>query len=191
MKMRELIERVDRSDKNKSDINQEKFLKAMNLEIYLDDYEALEKAGFTQYYLAPWYCTDTWVGYEVIYYHDKPICLVYQSARKNDVEYHFVGGKQTVDEIFPVVAALFKPSDRDVITLDMDEEANVGIKLGFNQQILDMKVLYEGELVEIVRRPWNREHTSKDWSTVDIMVGGEKKTVNMNEITIPWRVTNG
>lgn len=189
MKLREIIERVDRSDKNKSSIDQEDFLRAMNLNIYLDDHDALENAGFTAYYIAPWICTDTWVGVGIIFYKDKPVCMTYQPARKSDTQYEFIGGKTTVDEIFPIVANLVKPSERDVSSVDLDEEMELGIKLHYNQEILDEEVILDStnERVKVLGRKWG-ENKIDDWYTVDILKDGVKQTVRMSEITIPWRI---
>lgn len=53
---------------------------------YSDEIDARLK----QYWIRTWYCTDTWVGTAAIWFDDKPVGFMHQTARKNDKNFRFI-----------------------------------------------------------------------------------------------------
>lgn len=52
-----------------------------------------------RYFLAPWLCTDTWVGIRVYFFDNEFACVTYQDARKSSEEVRGWISKEMADKV--------------------------------------------------------------------------------------------
>jgi hypothetical protein len=90
MKLIDAIKNVNKSKANYYINTYDLFLN-LKIENFASEnvYDELKKA-FKGYWLFRWYCTDSHVGYSVIYFEDEPLCFVSKLSRKSDSCYQFV-----------------------------------------------------------------------------------------------------
>lgn len=99
------------------------FFKECGLEEYDFPY-ALSDHGFTCHPIKTWICTDTEVGYYAIFHEEKLICLSYQPARKEGIEFKWVS-QEVYQEVRNFLHSLaFHNGFGNIKTLDMGREFN-------------------------------------------------------------------
>ncbi len=183
MTLQEIINRINK-DKS-SYVNSESLFNEVGLG---HEYVDLEDHGFTCYPIATWYCTDTHVGYYLICYKDKPIAITSQKGRKCDIEYDWIGGKVTRNEIREVLVKLVPQHDYDCKEADLNEEMGESYQVGFPSQLLTDRVVYNGELVYVIKTP---SYTKEGFPTTTINIKkqtGEELTVSMEEVWVLFNI---
>lgn len=155
MKIKEAFERVDKGDKNHSDVNLSGLASAIGLDIYQladIDYEELENPIITCYTLINWLCTDMWVGFDLYFINDKPLAMSECMCRKCEMKYYIVEDAipELRDHIFDLVAS---NEDYEYEACDMDEEINQGYRIGYLNQVLNWdRMTYKDIPVELVKK---------------------------------------
>lgn len=187
MKLKDLIENVDRSESNSNWIDINDIANALGISAgYLED----ENQDLKEYWIFSWLCTDTYVGYSVVFINDKPLALVWQSGRKNDRQYSFVS-EEAVDEARNYIFSLMKSKLSSSINFaDMDEECGVGMTVAYGTQLLVSKVIYEGEMVSVVK-VYGQHYSGpvEMWSKIDIKKNdGTILTVELDRVTVPFNL---
>ena len=136
MKLREAIENRDYSNFKKVEYPSFEFGygDALAYDLYgtsiidYEHFEAVIKTGrVAQYAIREWLCTDTYVGLYLFTVDEEPICLVYQSARKDDPRWKFFSEetfrklKTLFDECMPPdQEERFSVVEKDFLDLDID-----------------------------------------------------------------------
>lgn len=184
MKLREIIEKLDRDPSNQYWIDNDSFIEELGLTGWYN--EDLEDHGFSAYYLVNWICTDTHVGGAIIFYEGEPIATTWQSGRKNPTTYFWIGGHETRKRIAGVVRDLMSSEDLPCLIADLDTDYPDGIGLEFSEQITyNKQVIYKDELVDVIKK----FSDMKMWKKVIIRDSkGVEQTVDMSEITIPFNL---
>lgn len=153
---------------------------------FLDDHSKWD-AHVAEVWIAPWYCTDTWVGLAVITLDGEPVMFSLQTARKNTTSYDFVS-KEAYYKMRDFVLSCMSPEEVDVPLADMDEEMDDGYQVSYASQILSKHVLLDGQKLEVIDR-WRGDYSlpSERWGdlTVRMPDGSERKTT-VNEVKIPY-----
>jgi hypothetical protein len=81
----------------------------------------LDDHGFTCRPINTWMCTDTLVGYYVIYFKGEFICSSYKPARKEDTEFEWVS-QEVYEKVRHFIQSLIVKETRKIKVIDMDEE---------------------------------------------------------------------
>lgn len=191
MKLNELIARIDKTQLFPADIHGIVSDLDMNHFIFGQEAYTAWDSRVKEHMLAPWYCTDTYVGMNVIFMDDEPICVTFQTGRKSDVQYHWYS-KEAYDKLKQFIASLCAVPEPEIKLVDLDEEYGESYQVAYGEQIVADEVLYNGVLTPI-DRTWNRypnkvQYDSPDWGKVALLVDGERKIVSPSEIYIPFRV---
>lgn len=152
MKLSEAIKRVDKSRDNEDWINTEAV--AEELGIYA---ECVEQKKLKAYWLANWYCTDTFVGTRVYFLDDEPVAVSFQSGRKNSEEFQWVS-TEAAQKTKVYILSLSAQTSSSVRLMNPDEEIGNHYTIRYNDQLMPRhhKMFYKGEMVEFVKRI--REH---------------------------------
>jgi hypothetical protein len=194
MKIRELLEQLKKptTDDLKYELLPESFFIELNLEsFYWINSGSLVEKGFYICPIAQWLCTDTWVGYEAVFFKDQPLAITYQSARKNNTKYFWI---VPINEVRNLV---MKHIDAEIDTVSisqigLDDDISMvpglkenGIHVVYSGQVVNSQVIFNGRLVDVVKK-YMIHHDIDDWQKIGIMVDGKEMTVAMDDVIIPY-----
>lgn len=193
MKLREILEKLDRSSQNMTYINNDYFVNDQ-FDIHLGYDVDLEYHGFAQHFIAPWYCTDTWVGVSVIYYKDEPVAIIEQLGRKCDRVVRWIGGKETYNRIYKVICDIRKDTINEEIVIDtanLDEEYGAGYPVQFAEGVLSPEVILksDGKRYPVVKK-YNIDNRKamESWQTIMITINGSNLIVPLSDVLMPYRI---
>lgn len=162
---------------------------------YPDNWEELDKI-FKMYPVAPWYCTDTWVGGYAVTFEDQPFAFMYQSARKNNQEWSFFS-----DELVAKARNILAEPMDGVRMLALDTVVNDYYTVNYGSELLDYRGTVDGRPAEVIAK-WdygrafpasaNRPETRKDIGKMSkILVrfdDGEEQEVECRKLRLPLRI---
>lgn len=66
---------------------------------------------FTEKFFEQWRCTDTHVGYSIVYMDGEPVAMVTQEGRKCDKVFHWIGGVETYQRVFQRCVGFIRPDE--------------------------------------------------------------------------------
>lgn len=187
MKLKEIIDRLDKSKKNESYIDlQELATREFDIHSWFNYSENLELKA---YFFLNWYCTDSYVGGRAYFLNDELVATSFQSGRKMHEDYYWASldAKDKVKKY--ILSIMDNETQNDNIQLfDLDVEYNEGFHVEFAQQLLTNDVILKETLEKVrVIEKWNKDIDK--WQLVKIRTSsGEEKTVKMNEILIPYNI---
>ncbi|HHT7008742.1 TPA: hypothetical protein ACTZ3A_001281 [Bacillus cereus] len=84
MKLIDIANRIDKTDKNRTPVNIEGLARELNV-----DLDWAEQDKVTAYWIGNWYCTDSYVGYIMYFFDNKPMAFSSQLGRKCDESFHW------------------------------------------------------------------------------------------------------
>lgn len=105
--------------------------------------------------IAPWYCTDTWVGLYFYVLDEEVVAVSMQTGRKNHQVIEFVS-QEAFDKILAYAKDCLTGETPVVPMANLDEDFGAMYQVGFAEQVLcppSQKILYEGQLVKPIRQP--------------------------------------
>lgn len=201
MKLSELIEKIDVTKINPHSCpNFETIAEVFGISNYSDDYIRWE-SHVKEHYVAPWYCTDTWVGLSVIFLDGVPVATCWREGRKCDKNIVWIS-TDTYIAMKDFVLTFMVQKPETIHTVNLDEEFGETYKIDYNSQIIGDKAFYNGDLVTIKKWNWydinGNSHLNKgpdptciktqmDQVVVDLP-NGERKIVEMKELDFPYNL---
>lgn len=183
MKAIEVLKRVDRSKENIGYVGDEFLSDLMGRELYYYG----DNPRLQVYYLAPWYCTDTWVGADVYYLDDRPLAYSFQSARKSKPVFQYVD-RDVHRDAREYVATLVD----DVTTvkfIDPEEDFPETYRVGYREQLLTDRGYVDGRAVmydRVATREWLEANRSKMSSYGFTFPGADSETYKESIIVIEY-----
>ncbi len=186
-----------------------------NINHYTSLYEEILDAGYPavkdgaekeidssikEYWVQLWYCTDTYVGNSVLFFKEKPVCYITQSARRNDRKYHWIS-KEVFNEVANYLRSFIVIEENENVKILSDEDMNCNIgeyyEVQFSQQLLDKEVYYKGKLHKVASRHPDQIGADGNftWSlpqTQNILIeneSGEKIKVGIKEVKVRYHVS--
>lgn len=135
MKTSELLSNLDLTKKTKYDVG-DSFLDEFDVSSY-DLNNSIEEIPLFEITMVVWYCTDTWVGINVILLEDTPICVTQQVGRKCDIDYNWVN-KDSYKKVKDLIESCKINREKDISLLNLEEEFGDNYSIEFaNQLIID------------------------------------------------------
>lgn len=188
MKMRDLINSVDRSEKNSTSADIDDFCRELNLNEYPGWNKQFDEA-VKGYWLIKWLCTDTWVGYCVYYMNDEPIAISVQTARKNPTAYEFIS-IEAATKVRKFILDCLGESEFTPTLVDLDEETDPYYTVSYSGQLLVDKGLYHGREVTVVRKcyRWDDPELKMEEMMVQYEPNGEPFKIDVCDFNIPLHV---
>lgn len=189
MKLKEIIEKLDKSEKNSSWIN---ISDIASYEFDINSYFSKESDRIKAYYFLKWYCTDSYVGGRVYFLDDKVIATSWQSGRKCNEDFHWTS-KEAYKETRAYILTLVEEEEcksENIQLADFEEEFGDGFPISYSSQLLTDNVIYKptGELVKVTKK-FHDMNDIKLWSFVKIKhSSGEEALVDMKEIRVPYDI---
>lgn len=185
MKLIDLIDNIRKDDKNSVWVDLEEIANWFDICAYNFKEEGADR--LKAYMLTSWLCTDTWVGTNVYFLDDQPVCITKQSARKSDVNFYWVS-LETYHLVRQYICDMMQSVDAHPAVIDLDEEMGEGYPITYSQQILGEDAIYQGQAVEIAKKYWSFEEVG-DWEKVNIAIPNQPIIkVGMNELLFPYHI---
>lgn len=161
MKLRELIQKVtDNYDFTQEDwVDFDKIQSFLGLSVWGCD-DKQWNARVHEHYYVKWSCTDTHVGYSIIFFDKKPVLLSAQTARKSEKTFEVVDA-DVAKELTDFILRMSQEGEADPLPVaDLDEEIGESFTVGFEQQLLANSITYQNEVFEVVK-------FHRDWKNMD------------------------
>ena len=153
--LKQLIDKASQLPKKEYELWDENLLSALGLDIIHHNYE--KPVNLTTNHLKQWYCTDTWVGIDVIYLNNHPVAITNKKSRKSSVNIYFLSeeSKNSVKDY--LISIYNNPQDySDYLTEDeLNEEMGDYFKIEYSSEVLYKTAWLYGEKVEITKKPRN------------------------------------
>lgn len=153
--LKQLIEKASQLPKKEYELWDENLLSALGLDIIHHNYE--KPVSLSTNHLKQWYCTDTWVGIDVIYLNNHPVAVTNQIGRKCDVNIYFLS-EESKNSVKDYLLSLYSNQQdySDYLTDDeLNEEMGDYFKIEYASQVLYKTAWLNGEQVEITQKPRN------------------------------------
>ena len=153
--LKQLIEKASQLPKKEYELWDENLLSALGLDIIHHNYE--KPVSLSTNHLKQWYCTDTWVGIDVIYLNNHPVAVTKQIGRKWNVNIYFLS-EEAKNSVKDYLISLYNNQEDYVDYLtedDLNEEMGDYFKIEYASQVLYKTAWLNGEQVEITQKPRN------------------------------------
>ena len=153
--LKQLIEKVSQLPKQEYELWDENLLSALGLDVIHHNYE--KPVNLTINHLKQWYCTDTWVGIDVIYLNNHPVAVTNQIGRKCDVNIYFLSkeAKNSVKEYLLSLYSSQQDYSEYLTEDDLNEDMGDYFKIEYASEVLYRTAWLNGEQVEITQKPRN------------------------------------
>lgn len=148
MKMRDLINAVERNEQNSTSADIDEFCCELDLNQYPGWNKQFDEA-VKGYWLIKWQCSDTWVGCIVYYMDDEPIAISTQSARKSSTVYEFVS-LEAAAKVRNFILECLGESEFSPTIADLNEEVGLDYTVSYSSQLLVDKGMYCDRVVKVV-----------------------------------------
>lgn len=152
--LKQLIDKASQLPKKEYNLWDENLLSALGLDIIHHNYE--KPISLTTNHLKQWYCTDTWVGIDVIYLNNHPVAVTNQIGRKWDVNIYFLS-EEAKNSVKDYLISLYNNQEEDYVDYltedDLNEEMGEYFKIEYASQVLYKTAWLNGEQVEITQKP--------------------------------------
>ena len=179
MKLKEVIEKIDKSKANEHWVDLQKIASEVGLNDYVYDSEERIKS----YFYISWLCTDTHVGAKIYFLDDEAVCVSYQSARKADEHFEWIS-QEAFEKVRNYILNLI--STPNVSVVDLEQEVEEYFNVEFSMQMIAKKAIYNGVQVDIIER---YHYGDKCQQTLVKFPNGKKELVTTKGIQIPIYTT--
>ena len=154
--LKQLIEKASQLPKKEYELWDENLLSTLGLDIIHNNYE--KPVSLSTNHLKQWYCTDTWVGIDVIYLNNHPVAVTNQIGRKWDVNIYFLS-EEAKNSVKDYLISLYNNQEEGYVDYltedDLNEEMGDYFKIEYAPQVLYKTAWLNGEQVEITQKPRN------------------------------------
>lgn len=152
--LKQLIDKASQLPKKEYNLWDENLLSALGLDIIHHNYE--KPISLTTNHLKQWYCTDTWVGIDVIYLNNHPVAVTNQIGRKWDVNIYFLS-EEAKNSVKDYLISLYNNQEEDYVDYltedELNEEMGDYFKIEYASEVLYKTAWLNGEQVEITQKP--------------------------------------
>lgn len=187
MKIKELIQRVRKTEKNEDYVN----IDGLAFEFGIMDAGSPQHTPRIKcYWVANHICTDTWVGHRVYFLDDVPVCTSSQSCRKGDETFFWLSREHAREVREYIVSLMVEEEDPldNINIADTELEMGEGYFIEYTGQMLVNDVLFKGELVKVVE---DIHYINGKYNFHNIKIEtkeGVSLTVDVRDVLIPWYI---
>ena len=184
--LKQLIDKASQLPKKEYELWDENLLSALGLDIIHHNYE--KPVSLSTNHLKQWYCTDTWVGIDVIYLNNHPVAITNQTSSKSSVNIYFLSEecKNSVKDY--LISIYNNPQDyTDYLTEDeLNKEMGDYFKIEYSSQVLYKTAWLCGEKVEITKKPRNLNNNFNLHTVAIKREDGVEKWVDVRELDFEY-----
>lgn len=189
MKLKEVIENVNISENDDQWIDFDTIGEDLGFNyIDLENIDTLKNNLLRSTYITGHLCTDSMVGFEAFFLGEDFVCLTHQSARKSSKEVIGWGSEELAEKTKAYIKSLIpeQMKEMDIEIIDMTQEMGDGFFVGSAEQLIHSQFLYNGHMVDLVKRVRHNEDGSRNSEDIIINDQGTEKTISVKDITIPF-----
>ena len=184
--LKQLIEKASQLPKQEYNLWDEDLLSAVGLDIYYHNYD--DPVNLTTNHLKQWYCTDTWVGIDVIYLNNSPVAVTNQVGRKMNVNIYFLS-EEAKNSVKDYLISLYNNQQdcAEYLTEDgLNEEMGDYFKIEYSSQVLYKTAWLNGEQVEITQKPRNLNNKINLHTVAIKHKDGVEKWIDVRELDFEY-----
>ena len=184
--LKQLIEKASQLPKKEYELWDENLLSALGLDIIHHNYE--KPVSLSTNHLKQWYCTDTWVGIDVIYLNNHPVAITNQTSRKSSVNIYFLS-EEDKSSVKDYLISIYNNSQdySDYLTEDeLNEEMGDYFKIEYSSEVLYKTAWLYGEKVEITKKPRNLNNNFNHHSVAIKHEDGVEKWIDVRELDFEY-----
>lgn len=189
MNILQIIEGVDKSDRNKTEPEWGDFAQILGLSHLDYNYDEFTQ-GLSGYHYAKWLCTDTYVGGTVYFLDGEAVAVSWQSARKSEEDINFLSleAAEKVRQFMLDIGQIDQPEPPVMTAEEMVEDLGPGYKITFGSQVLNKSCrMVENDQPATIIETHHKYDEINRWQ--DVMVeleDGTKLEVTIDKIYFPW-----
>lgn len=190
MRIKDIIYKVDKSEKFKCDV----YIGEIAGEFHLDisNWDCHDR--LTSYYIGDWYCTDSRVGYKVYFFDNKPVAVSSQTGRKCDENIEWLS-KDLYNLVKEYVISFLVTEEYTIFLANLEDEIHDYYKINYHSQLFEYHKdipLYNKENVKIIEYHTGQKHNDNNQyepSLVRIEFKDNKtKWVELKELDFPYNI---
>lgn len=188
MKLIELINNIDKSDKNSSWVDFSHVMSELSMSYYSLGDAFHQQTRLKAYWLWKRYDTDTYVGIEAFFLDDEFVFLNTTTGRKNgdgDIEFK---DKASKDKVFAYLLTLMEDDEDQCSYIDnLDEDMGFGAPVFYSSELLTDNLLNKNGDKFLVTETYSRDKDSDKWSLVKVKdEQGKEQVVELDELLVPY-----
>ena len=184
--LKQLIDKASQLPKKEYELWDENLLSALGLDVIHHNYE--KPVSLSTNHLKQWYCTDTWVGIDVIYLNNRPVAITNQKSRKSSVNIYFLSEEDKYSVKDYLISIYNNQQDySDCLSEDeLNEEMGDYFKIEYSSEVLYKTAWLYGEKVEITKKPRNLNNNFNLHSVAIKHEDGVEKLVDVRELDFEY-----
>jgi hypothetical protein len=188
LKIRDLIANIDKSKPDNCAID--KIADEFDCRYNLDYDRTATQTNLVSYWLACWYCTDTWVGIRLYFLDGEFVAISHQTARKND-EIFYWASKDLYLRTKKFVESYCYEDECQIQIVDFEEDVTDGYNLSFGGQLLHHTVCkYEGKIYPIDIEKTNKLN-HQDYINQKIVINNpEELVIDIEKVEFLFNLMN-
>jgi len=188
MRIIDIAQNIDKSEKNREDIDFEVLFNELGIPYSLD--EEPTDSRLQSYWVGNWCCTDTWVGYRIYFFDDEPVAFSIQQGRKWDEEFRWFS-MDAAEKVRDYVLSFVKPKELSIAFCDINEDIGNTYKIEFASDVIDWSKArymdYPIELCEIIKDKediYNLDPTLR----IRLLSTGEERIVKVKDLDFVYHL---
>ena len=186
MKIKDIVNSVNKSYANKSYVNIQNIAESMGIfDVWSDD------ERLSSYFIGNWNCSGTYVGYRVYFLDDNPVAITTQLGRKCSEVFEWLS-IDAYNCVKKYLQSLQITEEDDSISLAvLDQEIGETYKIEFNGQIFDYQKsipLYKGEKVSIIEMGKIGEYFSTEKNVKIKFIDESERWIELHELDFPFNL---
>ena len=185
--LKQLIDKASQLPKKEYELWDENLLSALGLDTIHHNYD--DPVSLSTNHLKQWYCTDTWVGIDVIYLNNHPVAITNQTSRKSSVNIYFLS-EESKNSVKGYLLSLYNKEEEDYVDYltedELNEEMGDYFKIEYASQVLYKTAWLYGEKVEITQKPRNLNNNFNLHIVAIKREDGVEKWVDVRELDFEY-----
>jgi len=183
MKLIDIANKIDKSEKNESYVDTDQFSSEFNYE-----FDWIKQDRLKAYWIGNWYCTDSYVGYRMYFLDDEPVAVSIQKGRKWPEEFNWLSKELALKVREYLISIMPKKEDDLYFNIcDINEDIGDSYKIEFNSQILNINnAVLNGKPIKILERIKEAPDYGIDKMLKIKLSNGEEKIVNIKELDFKY-----
>jgi len=183
MKLINIANKIDKSQKNESQVDTMEFSNELNYE-----FDYVNQDRLKAYWIGNWYCTDSYVGYRMYFLDDEPVAVSMQTGRKNNEEFEWFSNELAL-KVRDYLISLMSENELNIELCDINRDIGDSYQINFNSEILHPeRAIYNGEPIEILEQIKDKNNWGIGTELRIKLLSGEEKVVDIKEIDFEFNL---
>jgi len=184
MKLIDIANRIDKSQKNESQVDTMEFSSELNYE-----FDYVNQDRLKAYWIGNWYCTDSYVGYRMYFLDEEPVAVSMQTGRKSNETFEWFSKELALKVRNYLISLMPDENELNIKLCDINRDIGDSYQISFNDQILNPeRAIYNGEPIEILEQIKDKNNWGIGTELRIKLLSGEEKVVDIKEIDFKFNL---